>query len=222
MDPSADEMKKVREEEEQRLARELREMGDQGTKAVEQTAQELLEHQMKHETEEELACIPFIRRNDLPKEVKKDIFSIESLGSRHTGFIEKDDCSGVCYIRHIVDIMNLPYKLMQYVPLYTALLTNLGNNKCSMEDIQRDILSNTGSFRVSTRFDMSLNPDGEVNDWSLQPNFRLFLTAKALEDKLHCLPQIVEKVMSQDFKEQGLLRETIRRARAGIESSVSR
>ncbi|MBQ7600184.1 MAG: insulinase family protein [Clostridia bacterium] len=105
----------------------------------------LREYQSMPPTEEELNCIPFLRRSDISPDTVPFFNEEKTVGNVKTVFHEVDT-NGITYANLYFDIGDLPHRYVPYAGLLSAVLGRVDTEERSFEELSIDIGLNTGSL----------------------------------------------------------------------------
>ncbi|MCQ2587271.1 MAG: insulinase family protein [Treponema sp.] len=220
-EPSPDYFKN-REAAEKTLIKKLEKTIDK--ESLKRDLNKLHENQQRIETEEETACIPHTKIENLP--VKINIPEVEfrtikkSDNSEIPLFISNEETNGIFYIDVMFPFDNLGPENYKYIPLLTDTLTNMGWNnkkwdKCISESscVMGDIWGKTITGRIPDI------PDAEEfvkkhENQNLFGRYWIGLTCKALtercQESLNLLSEIINTMsFSDEERFKTILQESI-------------
>ncbi|KAL2021468.1 hypothetical protein VTK56DRAFT_7101 [Thermocarpiscus australiensis] len=152
MAPSSDFVQELAKEEEARLkskiskAVESKGGEEQARAAFEAQELALLAEQSKSNTED-LACLPSVHVQDIPREKEPVVLRNETLGKVNVQLREAPT-NGLTYFRAISTLENLPDELRSLIPLFTDSIMRLGTKDMTMEQLEDLIKLKTGGVSV--------------------------------------------------------------------------
>lgn len=116
-------------------------------KLIEDT-KKLKEYQKTPSTKEELATLPTLTKEDLPKESIK-IYNKE-LNIENIKVLKHEiNANEITYLSFLFNLDKLPQDLLQYAALLTELYGNVNTKKLTYEEIDKEINKNLGSYNIS-------------------------------------------------------------------------
>ena len=116
-------------------------------KLIEDT-KKLKEYQKTPSTKEELATLPTLTKEDLPKESIK-IYNKE-LNIENIKVLKHEiNANGITYLSFLFNLDKLPQDLLQYAALLTELYGNVNTKKLTYEEIDTEINKKLGSYSIS-------------------------------------------------------------------------
>jgi len=177
---------------------------------IRQQAREL---QQAQEAQEDLSCLPTLELSDIPEQepqVKGTRDSRDALAPR----LFEQPTNGIGYFTLHAPIEGLPEALLPFVPLYCALLPQVGAAGRSYLEMAERIEAHTGGIRLSASVlesPLALNA----------PLPTVILKGKALNAKQEMLFEILQEMMcAPDFLDLDRLHKVIGQIRISLENSV--
>ncbi len=212
--PDADEARRRREAEEAELARQTEGMDEAERQAVREAQDRLLALQSEPDAPEDIAKVPFLTVEDLPRE-------IEVIPAEHT---EADDgvpllvhrlfTNGVAYLDFAFDLDAVPDHLHDYLMLYTAAATECGLTDMSYEDLARELATHTGGLTLQLDVGTRADEESELRRY-------LYVRMKALPRSLPEALKLLEGVLLRpNFADGERLGTVVRELRNDFRSSV--
>ena len=188
---------------------------EEDRKRIYNETKELLAHQKREHTEEELSCIPQLSTDDIPK--KNDIRPIEKLKIGDNDLYVHDIfTAGIFYIDIKFDLSVLTEEQLFYYPLYAEFFTRCGAGDYSTEEMAKRVNLYTGGITVS---DIVME---DIKDLSTL-NVGMFLHGKSLESTTDKLLEILaDRLLRPNFKDEKLLKNILLESRNDILSSIAR
>ena len=116
-------------------------------KLIEDT-KKLKEYQKTPSTKEELATLPTLTKEDLPKESIK-IYNKELSVENIKVLKHEINANGITYLSFLFNLDKLPQDLLQYAALLTELYGNVSTKKLTYEEIDTEINKKLGSYNIS-------------------------------------------------------------------------
>ena len=145
----------------------------------------LKEYQSAPDTNEDLATIPLLKKEDLSYDVLP-ILNNEIIQDGVTVLQHDYPTNGIAYIRLLFDVKDIPSTLLPYLSLFKTLLCSLDTANHTYETLEQDILINTGGISNAI-----------INTKSDNESF-LFLTfeARTLYNKIGFTFDIINEVIT--------------------------
>ncbi|MCI1727761.1 MAG: insulinase family protein [Lachnospiraceae bacterium] len=131
------------------IVRELDEykksLTDKEIKALVKQTKDLTAFQEKQETKEDLACLPVLKRSDIPKKERTLENREGKAGSVRTvsRFMETN---GVGYVTALFDASGVPEELIPYLGFLKSVIGYVDTKKYSYQDLYNEISVNTGGI----------------------------------------------------------------------------
>ncbi|NBF40915.1 MAG: peptidase M16 [Spirochaetes bacterium] len=212
--PDADEARRRREAEDAELARQAERMDEAERQGVREAQEQLLALQSEPDAPEDIAKVPFLTVDDLPREV-------ERIPAEHT---EADDgvpmlvhrlfTNGVAYLDFAFDLDAVPDHLHDYLMLYTAAATECGLTDMSYEDLARELATHTGGLTLQLDVGTRADEESELRRY-------LYVRMKALPRSLPEALRLLEGVLLRpNFADGERLGTVVRELRNDFRSSV--
>ncbi|NBB90973.1 MAG: peptidase M16 [Spirochaetes bacterium] len=212
--PDADEARHRREAEEAELARQGERMAEAERETVREAQERLLALQSEPDAPEDIAKVPFLTVDELPREV--DVIPAE-----HT---EADDgvpmlvhrlfTNGVAYLDFAFDLRAVPDHLYNYLMLYSAAATECGLTNMSYEDLSRELATHTGGLTLQLDVGTRVDEESDLRCY-------LFVRMKALPRSLPEAFKLLEGVLLRpNFADAERLGTVVRELRNDFRSSV--
>lgn len=200
-------------EERARLEAVKQGMSPEELESVKEIEETLKERQEAVDPPEELAKIPTLTLNDLPRQNKTIPTEESTLGATRVLYHDLTT-SGVVYLDLGFDLHGLGPDLLPYLPLFSRALTQTGTAKEDFVALSQHIGRATGGIGAS-RFISGTLTGKTATAW-------LILRAKAVPDQTGELLSIVEDVLTTarlDNKER--IRQMVLEEKAGFESRLT-
>jgi Zn-dependent M16 (insulinase) family peptidase len=187
-------------------------------KMVKDTA-DLKKAQKLPDTQEQIDTLPKLSLSDLDRKEKDlDITVAEKDGV--TVLTHEVASNGIVYADLVLDLAVVPVEYIPILPLFEALLFDVGTSKMDAASFTRKIGARTGGIGVGKINALKIGKDGAVGD----PNdivFRLDVHGKSTADQVDDLFDLMLAGISDsklDSKERAL--EILRSSKAGMESAL--
>lgn len=179
---------------------------------VEQTAR-LKALQSEPDAPADLAKIPTLTLNDLPRLNKPIPIEHEEVAGIRT-FTHPLPTNGVIYLDLGFDLGALPGRLLPYLPIFSRALTQTGTSKEDFVSLMQRIGRSTGGIGI-TRWSSARRDGGGTAAW-------LFARGKAVPEKAGELLAILHDVLTDarlDNRER--IRQMVLESKAGFETSLA-
>ncbi len=168
----------------------------------------LLAYQSKVDTQEELACLPFLTEKEIPTTVNTidQSFSSIEVNKVVIPVVQHDIfTNGIAYIDLCFDLEHLNRDELLYLPLFSGMIPALGSAGKSYEQKAMEINLKTGGFGSGIEASLLVRSS---RDEEQQLSLKLYFRIKALESGLRealacCTPLIV----TADFTDQKRLKD---------------
>lgn len=198
------------EREAQQLRAELAQMADAMSederKRLEEENRELLELQQTPDPPEEVAKIPFLRLNDIPREVVRIPGEWEPLGDvplhSHAVFT-----NGIVYVDFAFDLHHLSDEEERYLPLLAHALTETGLPDMSYDRLLREINMHTGGIGASVAASATARDPNRVR---MMLNVRVKMLEDRLEEGLSLFRRVLLEPTFSDHRRLGDLIHEVR------------
>ena len=175
--------------------------------------QELIEHQKKENTTEELALLPKLSRADLNP--KADLFAVTEKDIDGIKISHYDDFkNGIIYADMMFDMRVLPNELIPYAKLLSRLLSKMDTKNYSFGDLEKEIKKNTGTFysTISTFYENN-------DDSKILPKF--VVASKSIPSKAGKMFELTNEVIyNTDFTNKERLKTMLTRHLSQLESDA--
>ncbi|MDY0280560.1 MAG: insulinase family protein [Salinivirgaceae bacterium] len=198
---------------EEKLAAYKASLSDEEIENLIKETQELIEHQKKENTAEELAVLPRLSREDLNP--KADWFAVTEKEVNGIKVIHYDDfTNGIVYADMMFDMRVLPTEYIPYAKLLARLLGKMDTKNYSFGDLEKEINKNTGTFYSSMSTYFENNDDSKII-----PKF--VVVSKSIPSKAEKMFELTNEVIyNTDFTNKERLKTMLTRHLSQLESSV--
>lgn len=171
------------------------------------------ELQLSQETPEDTSCLPILELADIEIEEQITPFRTETISGCNI-FWFNQPTNGITYLTMQFDIGDLDESLRPYLPIFCALLPQIGAAGLDYLAMSRRITAATGGIRLGTNlFESPLDLD------SMRPV--LELKGKALDNNQEKLCEIlIDMLTAPDFADFNRLRTVIGQVRTAMENSI--
>lgn len=175
----------------------------------------LREYQNSGDTEEALATMPVLHREDIKKEAEP-LINREIKFADVDGLLHETNTNDITYIKMLFDIKKLNLKATAYVKLVSLLLTALNTDKNTYSELSTEININSGGINFST---LHL-PDRKANDDYIA---KFTVNAKMFPDKITRVFELIDEIIfTSDFADVKRLKELIAEQKSNIEGEFIR
>ncbi|MFP4374283.1 MAG: insulinase family protein [Spirochaetaceae bacterium] len=212
--PDADEARRRREAEEAELARTAESMAEAEREAVREAQERLLALQSEPDAPEDIAKVPFLTVDDLPREV--EIIPVERTEAAEGVplLVHRLFTNGVAYVDIAFDLDAVPDHLTDYLMLYTAAATDCGLTDMSYEDLARELATHTGGLSLQLDAGTRADEESDIRRY-------LYIRLKALPRSLPEAFGLLEGVLLRpNFSDEERLGTVLRELRNDFRSSV--
>ncbi len=189
----------LNETRQEREAAELRELGaslDREKRAAIETEQDALRRlQEEPDDPERLSKLPFLTKEDIPREVERIAYTRRELSGGVPLYLQQEFTNGIVYLDFAFRIDDLPESLQLALPLFSDALIECGLPGMSYDQVAKELALKTGGFSASIDVSAVLVPeaaeipggvpprtDGSAR-WARPSAAFLTFRLKALEDQ---------------------------------------
>ena len=209
-DPTVREEKEAREAD--RLARAREAMSTDEIKQVVEKTRELKIHQETPDSPEALATVPSLHLSDLDREIKK-VPQIKETVNGSTVFYHDLFTNGILYVDMGLDLFALPQDLVQYVPLFSTALLEMGTATEDYVKLSQRIGRKTGGIDRTTFNSEHRQDDGAESI--------LFLRGKSTPEQAGELLAILDDILkTTQFDNKDRFKQIVLRRKAQLESGL--
>ncbi|MFO8064106.1 MAG: insulinase family protein [Spirochaetota bacterium] len=214
VEPDAEEAQRHREAEESELREKLEQMDEAEKQRVREKQERLSAIQSEPDAPEDIAKIPFLTVDDLPRTVESIPFDQQEAAPGVPLMTHELFTNGVVYLDVAFDLSHVPEHLQDYLTLYTSVATECGLTDMAYEDLARELATHAGG--LSFRLDAGTRVEDE-NDIRRH----LFVRLKALPHSLSDALSLLEGVFVRpDFGNHERLEAVLQELRNDFRSSV--
>ncbi len=197
----------------EKLAAYKASLSEEEVNAIVEATKGLRAYQSAPPTEEELTCIPSLRRGDIKREAAPFSNIEKKIGDTPVIFHDVG-ANGIAYVTFRFDAAGLPTELLPYAGLIYEILGNVDTENHSYFELSNDIGINTGGINFgfgTTR----MKTDG---DYKLSGD----VSFSALSEKVsHAVALIAEIIATSKLDDKKRLREIISEHQSGKLSGIS-
>jgi Zn-dependent M16 (insulinase) family peptidase len=169
--------------------------------------------QENQETPDDTSCLPILELSDINPEEQAPACNIENLGNCKSYWFEQPT-NGITYLGLQFDVSGISKELRRHLPIYCALLPQLGAAGHDYLAMSRRISAFTGGVRLGTNI---LENPCDLD--SMRPVIEL--RGKALDRNQEQLNEILRDMLtSPDFTNHNRLRTVINQVKTSMENSV--
>ena len=212
--PDADEARQRREAEEAELSRQAERMGEAERQAVREAQERLLALQSEPDAPEDIARVPFLTVDELPREVEVIPAEHSEADDGVPMLVQRLFTNGVAYLDFAFDLGAVPDHLHDYLMLYTAAATECGLTNMSYEDLSRELATHTGGLTLQLDVGTRADEESDLRCY-------LFVRMKALPRSLPEAFKLLEGVLLRpNFADAERLGTVVRELRNDFRSSV--
>ncbi len=211
--PDPEEAARRDREEKARLAKVREGMTAEDIEAVKVQAGKLKEKQQKPDRPEDLATIPALRVEDLPRQNKRIPCESDSLGPNGAQLLFHDmDSYGIAYLDLAFDLSVVPQRDIPLLPLFSRALIETGTDKEDFVTLSRRISTHTGGIWP----DLLATTRGDRGSAT-----RLVIRGKAMIDKTEELTSILHDILhGARLDDRDRIRQLLLEEKAQTEESV--
>jgi len=217
--PDASVGQKQDEAEKARLAKAKEALGEQGVEDAVRITKDLKAKQEALDTPEDLAKIPTLSLKDIDERIKlvpTELFD-PSDDLPGTVLLHPLFTNDIAYVDFAFDLSEIPRELLQYVPLFTRSLLNMGTSKLDFVQLTQRIGQKTGGIRASTFTSAPSRADDNVKGQQMW----LFVRGKAMPHQTEDLLAIVREVITDvNLDDKNRFKQLVLEAKAGLESRL--
>lgn len=185
--------------EKERVAKMLAGFGEGEKQNLATIAEELREAQLKPDLPADLARIPVLTVEDLPRENKK--IPTEIVNGKQTILRHAIPANGILYATLLLSVQKLPERLLPYIPLFCRSLVEWGTNKESYADLGLKIASRTGGIGATAI------PGMNINDKN--PFLYIGVQGKAVNSHIDDLFGIFSEILLDAQNDRDIIRERL-------------
>lgn len=183
------------------IAKTMASLSQGEVERLEKIAEELRDEQLKPDSPEDLAKIPSLAVNDMPRENKK-IASAEKRG--RINVLRHDiPANGILYANLLLPVKKLPTRLLPYIPLFCRSLVEWGTRKESYADLGLKIGSLTGGVGAAPIPGMNINKK--------QPFLYIGVQGKVVESHIDDLFGIFSEILLDAQDDPAIIRDRLGR-----------
>ena len=163
---------------------------------------------------EAVASIPFLRKSDLPTNVRVIPYQDRTIAGAVPLYSRDIFTNGIVYIDLAFDISALDASLMPYLPLYAYATTEVGLPGVSYDRVARQVSLSLGGLSAH----IETSPDYRDPSTVYQ---HLFVRVKALESSLADGLSLANRILREaDFRDEARMKDILNEVRNDARSSV--
>lgn len=175
----------------------------------------LREYQNTDDTEEALASMPVLNREDIKKDAEKLINEELKLGDIKA-LLHETNTNNITYIKMLFDIKKFNLKSTAYAKLVSLLLTAINTEKNTYSELSTEININSGGINFST-----LHLPDRKNSEDYVAKFTV--NAKMFPDKIERVFELIDEILfTSNFDDVKRLKELISEQKSAIEGEFIR
>ncbi|WP_343208201.1 insulinase family protein [Anaerolentibacter hominis] len=141
---------KIEEKVKEELAAYKAELSAAELTALAEATRALKQYQEEEDSQEELACIPLLTREDIAKDTQPLYNEERTIGD--TPLLYHDvSTNGIAYLKLLFDVTDLPEDLIPYAGILPYLLAKLNTENYTYQDLSNEINIHTGGTRADVR-----------------------------------------------------------------------
>lgn len=214
VEPDQDHERRIRQEMESWIADYEKQIDDREKDAVRERQRRLLEIQETPDPPEAVAKIPFLRKSDLPTQVRVIPYEEERIATDVALYSRDIFTNGIVYIDLAFDVSGIAAELMPYLPLYAYATTELGLPGRSYDEVAREVALNLGGLSAHVEVSPDYRDPSKVHQF-------LFFRLKTLEDSLDKGLSLASRILRQaDFADLDRMKDVLMEVRNEARSSV--
>ncbi len=197
----------------EKLAAYKASLSDEEINKIVEATKNLRAYQSAPPTEEELNCIPSLKRTDIKREAPEFSNIERKIGNVPVMFHDVG-ANGIAYVTLYFDAKGLPTELIPYADLLSSVLGNVDTEKHSYFELSNDVGINTGGLGYYFGVTRTKNDD----DYKISGN----VTFSALSEKVsYALELCKEIVTTSKLSDKKRLRDIISERQSGKLTSIS-
>lgn len=197
----------------EKLAAYKASLSEDEVNSIVEATKNLRAYQSAPPTEEELNCIPSLKRTDIKREAPEFSNIERKIGDVPVVFHDVG-ANGIAYITFNFDASGLPTELIPYADLLASVLGNVDTEKHSYFELSNDIGINTGGLGYYFGVTRTRNDD----DYKMAGSFNF----SALSEKVsHAVELCSEIISSSKLSDKKRLRDIISERQSAKLSSIS-
>lgn len=197
----------------EKLAAYKASLSEDEVNAIVEATKNLRAYQSAPPTEEELNCIPSLKRTDIKREAPKFSNIERKIGNVPVIFHDVG-ANGIAYVTFKFNAAGLPTELIPYADLLSSVLGNVDTEKHSYFELSNDIGINTGGLGYYFGVTRTKNDD----DYKISGN----VSFSALSEKVsHAIELCAEVISSSKLSDKKRLRDIISERQSNKLSSIS-
>ena len=201
------------EEKEKKLLKKIKEgMNKNEIKEIQQQTLKLIQIQESCDSEEDLASLPLLQRNDIDLKIKK-IASNEDKAQEAKIIHHDQHTNGILYLDIGLDLNNLELDEIPYISLLSSIYLEMGTKKRSYDELSQAISISTGGI-YGIPF---VSPYKNSNDSVRHLFFRSKCMMKNADELLEIFSEIF---LYPDFKNVERFKQILLEHKADLESSI--
>jgi Zn-dependent M16 (insulinase) family peptidase len=189
-----------------------RNLDEAGRAEIRRAAERLERWQETPDAPEALATVPRLGRADIDPDVKHtplDLHQLHGVPISHAPLFT----SGIAYIDFGFDLLQIPARLLSYVPLFVRALTSVGAGAYDMSKQSQRIGTYTGGIGVSSSIG--------THRITHQPYANLFVRGKATLQNVPMLLELMRDIIvSPHLHNKERIMQMVREDKAGRESGI--
>lgn len=197
----------------EKLAAYKASLSEEEVAAIVEATKNLRAYQSAPPTEEELTCIPSLKRTDIKREAAEFSNIERKIGDVPVVFHDVG-ANGIAYVTFRFNADGLPTELLPYAGMIYEILGNVDTDKHSYFELSNDIGINTGGIS----FGFGINRTMKDDEYKLAGN----VSFSSLSEKVtHAVELCAEIIASSKLDDKKRLREIISEHQSGKLSGIS-
>lgn len=210
MRPDPDFVKNEAEQEKRELQALQGQLGSDEKERIVAMAKKL---QNKQESFEDVSCLPTLKLEDIPRESEKVELIKKSLHDM-TLMLNAQPTNGIIYFKALMELADIPEKLLKYVPLFTTVLGQLGTKSRDHRALAQKIELYTGGIGFDSQ--IIVNP-ADLKDAKAY----IYLTSMALKQNSDEMFTLLAEIMNETvFNSPELLLSIIAQSATSLQDSL--
>jgi len=197
----------------QRLAEKKASLSKEEIKKIVDNTAHLKEYQMTPSSDEDLAKLPILTRQDLRREIRPIDLTEKSIGNIKV-LHHNIDTSNIHYLRLLFNLDHISLEDLPYVSFLSKILGLVDTEKYSYTELSNEIDILTGGFATELS-----NYSKTSDDYTLY----FVVKSKFISDNIMYATDLIEEIiLHSDFSDAGRLKTLVKHERTRLETSMNR
>ena len=213
VEPDANATERREKKLQQLLDKKVRALSEEDMELIGEEQQNLKTYQETPDSAEDIARIPYLKKDELPKKVQRIPMEYGKTGFGGSALGHSAFTNGIVYLDVALDLSGLPEEYYLYLPLFTKALTGMGAGNMSYDQVARKMSKAAGGFRSN------LESGSTVKEEKTKAGlfFRLKSLSETFEEALNLAGVVLRE---PDFTDTKRLKDIYYEILNGLRSSV--